>query len=89
MSTNGTTEHRPDCLRVSHRHTFASVLAGAVVTELVIGAIVGHAGSTTRDTYIDPASLWSAMVEAVGKIPPMGRGSINPDERRRAAGVGE
>ena len=30
-----------------------------------------------------------AMVEAVGKIPPVGRGSINLDERWRAAGVGE
>ena len=71
------------------RHTFASVLAGAGVPELIIGALVGHAGSTTRDTYIDPASLWSAMVEAVAKIPPVGQCGNNMDERRRAAGGGE
>jgi len=70
------------------RHTFASTLAGAGVPELIIGALVGHAGSTTRDTYIDPASLWSAMVDAVAKIPPVGQ-CVNLDERRRAAGSGD
>ena len=32
------------------------------------------------------AGFWEAMVEAVGKTPPVGRGSTNLDERRRAAG---
>jgi len=68
------------------RHTFASTLAGAGVPELIIGALVGHAGSTTRDTYIDPASLWAAMVDAVAKIPPLGVPTVSAlDTRRRKA----
>lgn len=71
------------------RHTFTSVLAAAGVPEPVIGALVGHAGTTTRETYIDPAALWSAMAEAVARIPPVGHRVFNLDERRRVAGGGD
>lgn len=69
------------------RAGIAPPFAGAGEPEPIIGALVGHAGSTTRDTYIDPASLWSAMVEAVAKIPPVGVPTVSSldTQRRKAA----
>lgn len=66
------------------RHTFVTTLAGAGVPESIIGALVGHAGSITREVYADPAALWSAMVDAVARIPPVGGGKLVHLGDRRA-----
>lgn len=69
------------------RHAVATHLRSEGVADDVIGALLGHTGSVTREHYIDPAALWSLMVDAVGKIPPVGvRGvSTSIDDARKTA----
>lgn len=69
------------------RHAVAAHLRSEGVADDVIGALLGHTGSVTREHYIDQAALWSLMVDAVGKIPPVGvRGvSTSIDDARKTA----
>lgn len=61
------------------RHAVASVLRGAGIAEDIIGRIVGHAPTVTGGHYIDAASVWPMMVEAVALIPRIGVPGVSKD----------
>lgn len=60
----------------SLRRCFVTQLTGAGVRQLVIRALVGHAGGVTEAAYLDPAALWDEMVAAVATVPPVGGGNV-------------
>ena len=83
-AATGTTPRQP---MHGIRHAVATHLRSVGVADDVIGALLGHTGSVTREHYIDPAALWSLMVDAISRIPPVGARGVSEsiDDARKTA----
>ena len=65
----------------SFRKAFASELIMRGADRFAVEMLCGRSAGM-QDTYLDPAFLWSSMVEAVALLPALGVVECNIDERR-------